>query len=109
MLFSHDHDLGTQPQIYDCAPLLGYIAFENKTQLNIFSVAMEQTVATFVTPCPIRKFQTHITNPNNRLIVLQLDGTLQVVNLVTMEIENQLKTFCLDPKLLSTFSSDSPA
>ena len=37
---------------------------------------------------------------------MQLDGTLMVVNLLTMATETQFRSFCLEPTLLQSFNID---
>ena len=52
---------------------------------------------------------TSINNPTYKLTILQLDGTLLIVDLLTMEIETQIRTFCLEPSLLSSYSPSQAA
>ena len=56
-------------------------------------------MATVQTTSAIRKFQTSQNNTSFKLTILQLDGILLVVDLLTMEIETRLRTFCLEPSI----------
>ena len=85
------------------------MTYENKTQLNIFSLVTEQTVSTIQTTSAIRKFMTSVSNPTYKLPILQLDSTLVIVDLLTMEIETQIRTFCLEPSLLSSYNQSQAA
>jgi hypothetical protein len=67
---------------------LGYLTFENKTQLTVFSLKSGCAISTFVTPCPIRKF----LGSGSTILVLQLDGTMQILN-HDLDVLLQLKTF----------------
>jgi hypothetical protein len=52
---------------------------------------------------PVRKFTSCPYAPeNNRAVLLQLDGTMQVLNLEAMAVENQIRTFALNPLLLDS-------
>ena len=56
-------------------------------------------MATVQTTSAIRKFQTSQNNTSFKLTILQLDGILLVVDLLTMEIETRLRTFYLEPSI----------
>ena len=56
-------------------------------------------MATVQTTAAIRKFSTSSSNSTYKLTVLQLDGVLLVVDLLTMDIETRLKTFYLEPSI----------
>ena len=86
------------------APLIGYVTHEDKTQLNVFSLVKEQTIGTISTTAAIRKFATSVSNPAYKLTLMQLDGTLMVVDLLNMAVETQFRTFCLEPTLLQSYN-----
>ena len=56
--------------LYNMSPLLGYFTFENKTQLNLYSLVTEQSMATVQTTSAIRKFQTSQNNTSYKLTIL---------------------------------------
>ena len=79
---------------------LGYITFENKTQLTVFSLKSNCAVKTFATPCPIRKF----LGSGSKILVLQLDGTMQILN-HDLDVLLQLKTFQVQMNLLRSLNN----
>ena len=88
MIFSNADEFGEDREILDrLAPLIGYVTHEDKTQLNVFSLVKEQTIGTISTTAAIRKFATSVSNPAYKLTLLQLDGTLMVVDLLNMAVE----------------------
>ena len=70
---------------------LGYITFENKTQLTVFSLKSN---------CPIRKF----LGSGSKILVLQLDGTMQILN-HDLDVLLQLKTFQVQMNLLRSLNN----
>ena len=67
--------------------MIAYVTHEDKTQLNFFSLTKEMIIGTIQTTAAIRKFRTSLTNPSYKLTLMQLDGTLIVVDLLNMTIE----------------------
>jgi predicted MarR family transcription regulator len=49
-----------------------FVTFEQKTQVNIFSLAENKTTRVHSVPCPVRKIQ----QADKLLLILLLDGTL---------------------------------
>ena len=88
------------------APLVAYVTHEDKTQLVIHSLRKDQTIGTVQTTSAIRKFATSVENPAYKLTLMQLDGSLIVVDLFNNEIETQYRTFCLEPTLLASYNMD---
>ena len=88
MTFIGADEFGEDRQLLaQIAPLIAYVTHEDKTQLNFFSLTKECTIGTIQTTAAIRKFRTSLTNPTYKLTLMQLDGTLIVVDLLNMAVE----------------------
>ena len=69
-------------------PLIGYVTYEDKSQLNIYSLVKEKTISVISTTAPVHKFVSHLSNPACKLSILLLDGSLMIVDLLSMEVES---------------------
>ena len=107
MNFGSQDEFGEDREILaSLAPLIAYVTHDNKTSLNVFSLAKEQAIGTVQTTAAIRKFSTSLQNPTYKLTLILLDGSLIVVDLLNMAIETQFRTFCLEPTLLASYDID---
>ena len=67
---------------------IAYITFEQKTQINFYSLDLNRTRHVHMTPSPVRK----ILSSNQEVAILLLDSTIQVLD-EEFSLRTQFKTF----------------
>ena len=71
MNFGSQDEFGEDREILaSLAPLIAYVTHDNKTSLNVYSLAKEQAIGTIQTTAAIRKFSTSLQNPTYKLTLM---------------------------------------
>ena len=76
--------------------MLLYVTFEQKTQINFFSLNDDRTTHVHLTPSPIRKISTNKSD----IAILQLDSTLEILD-SKFEHLARFKTFQVNRELFA--------
>lgn len=74
-------------------PIIGMIKSTSGCMMTIYSLKSETALTVWRFASKILKFQTQLSNPSNKAIILLSEGIIQVINLKTMSCEVNLPTY----------------